>query len=341
MKQLQPQNPKVSVLMLAYNHEHFIAQAIESALLQETDFKFEIVIGEDCSTDRTREIVRDFQSRFPERIRLLLPDKNLGVHGNYFHTLQACSGQYVAALEGDDFWTSPYKLQKQVEFLDSHSDYAICFHNAIVFREGAKDSGWLHCPPDQRQTSTVEDLLTGNFIPTCTVVHRNSRTSELPEWTDDLKMLDWPLHILNAQRGYIGYINETMAAHRMHSGGVYSGMSPIEQQLSCLKMYEALPGPLRLGHEKLIRANMFRAWYALAVAYTQENDAANAAKYRHLCLRKRPIGSHLASKLKLLLRFKAPRVFKLGHEIKSVSQFAKFRTMVNRKQTLLASGPRA
>ena len=96
---------KVSVCMITYNHERFIAQAIESVLMQETDFRVELVIGEDCSTDGTRAIVREFGERFPERIRLLLPEHNLGMMPNFVATLSACRGQYVALLEGDDYWT--------------------------------------------------------------------------------------------------------------------------------------------------------------------------------------------------------------------------------------------
>jgi glycosyltransferase involved in cell wall biosynthesis len=335
------QGPKVSVLMITYNHEPFIAQAIESALMQETTFNFEIVIGEDCSTDETRKIVRDFQRKYPEKIRLLLPERNLGMHCNYFQTLRACSGQYIAVLDGDDFWTSPHKLQRQADFLDSHPDYTVCFHNVTVFREGAEESGWLHCPPDQKQTCTVEDLLKGNFIPTCSVMRRNGLITELPEWTYGLKMLDWPIHILNAQHGYIGYIDETMAAHRMHSDGLYSGLSPIEQQLNYLKMYEALLGPLGSEYEKSIRVSIFRSWYALAVAYSQENDAANADKYRHLCLGARPIGNHLVRKLKLVLRFRTPRLFKLGYYIKRVSQIARSKATVKRRKALIGETVKA
>ena len=123
---------KVSVLTITYNHEKYIAQAIESVLIQEVNFDYELVIGEDCSTDKTREIVIDYQRKYPHKIRLLLNEKNLGMHRNFAQTYHACRGQYIAVLEGDDFWTSPHKLQKQVDFLDNNPDFAICFHNMQV-----------------------------------------------------------------------------------------------------------------------------------------------------------------------------------------------------------------
>ena len=104
---------KVSVCMITYNHERFIAQAVESALMQETDFDYEIVIGEDCSTDGTRQVLLDLHDRHPDRIRLLLREKNIGASHNFVGTLEACRGEYVAFLDGDDYWTCPNKLQKQ------------------------------------------------------------------------------------------------------------------------------------------------------------------------------------------------------------------------------------
>src|ERR1700745_2179124 len=111
---------KLSVMMITYNHEQFIAQAIESVLMQKVNFDFEIVIGEDCSTDGTRAIVLDFQHRYPGRIALILRPRNIGPMWTKESTLAACRGQYLSILEGDDYWTSTDKIQKQVDFLDSH-----------------------------------------------------------------------------------------------------------------------------------------------------------------------------------------------------------------------------
>lgn len=317
---LPPLIPKVSVLVLAYNHELFIAQAIESALIQETDFAFEIVIGEDCSIDKTRDIVRKLQSTHPDKIRLLPSDRNLGMHRNYFRTLQTCAGEYVAVLEGDDFWTSCGKLQQQADFLDSHGDYVICFHNVTVVRDDGSEPPWRLCPDDQKETSTIEDLLIGNFIPTCATMFRNEQIREIPEWLYSLNVLDWPLHILKARDGLVGYLNQTMAAYRMHSGGAFSGINPVGLQLSRLSMYEALLGRLSNRHDGLLRNSIFRTWYALAVAYAKDSDAENAVKYCRMCLWEKPFGSRLMTKLKVLLRWKTPRLFSIAQALKSLGQ---------------------
>src|SRR5438132_1821213 len=101
---------KLSVMMITYNHERFIAQALDSILAQRVNFDYEIVIGEDCSTDGTRDILMDFHRRYPDRIVLLLRDHNLGVMRNFEATLGACRGRYLALLEVDDYWTSENKL---------------------------------------------------------------------------------------------------------------------------------------------------------------------------------------------------------------------------------------
>src|ERR1700686_765845 len=123
---------KLSVMLITYNHEPFIAQVLQSILDQRVNFDYEIVVGEDCSTDRTREILMNFHYRYPGRIVPLLRDRNLGMMLNLKQTPSACQGKYVALIEGDDYWTCEDKLQKQVDFLDSHPEYAICCHRARI-----------------------------------------------------------------------------------------------------------------------------------------------------------------------------------------------------------------
>src|ERR1700683_5373651 len=126
--------PLVSVHMVTYNHEKYIAQAIESVLLQKTKFDFELVIGEDFSDDNTRNIIKTFVLNNPGKINALLHPYNLGLDGknNSVETLKNCNGKYVALCEGDDFWTDPYKLQKQIDFLEENTDFSICFHNSKI-----------------------------------------------------------------------------------------------------------------------------------------------------------------------------------------------------------------
>ena len=114
--------PLVSVHMITYNHEPYIAEAIEGVLMQETDFPIELIIGEDCSTDRTAEIVIEYQKKHPDIIRIITSDKNVGAHKNGWRAEKACRGKYVAYCEGDDFWIHPKKLQMQVDYLEAHPE---------------------------------------------------------------------------------------------------------------------------------------------------------------------------------------------------------------------------
>ena len=181
---------KLSVLIITYNHEKFISRAIESVLSQQVKFDYEIVIGEDCSKDSTRNIVLDYKNKFPEKIRLLLPDENLGMNKNLIQTFHQCSGEYVALLEGDDCWLSSDKLQLQVDLLDRDQSCAMCFHDVVQFNYSTGQAAkWVLRSRQERYY--LEDVLQGNFIPTGAVVFRRHLISQFPEFSLKLGMLDW------------------------------------------------------------------------------------------------------------------------------------------------------
>src|ERR1035438_4784180 len=122
---------KVSVLIITYNHEKYIAQAIESVLMQKTDFRYELIIGEDCSTDGTGEIVREYGRKRPEIVHAPLRERNIGARRNFRRIFAAARGKYIALLEGDDYWTSPQKLQAQADLLDAHPETSLCGHRSV------------------------------------------------------------------------------------------------------------------------------------------------------------------------------------------------------------------
>ena len=265
---------KLSVCLITYNHGRFIAQALESALAQETNFEFEIVIGEDCSADHTRQILVEYQQRYPSKIRLMLPEKNLGANRNFARTLQACRGQYIALLEGDDYWTAPTKLQEQVDFLDSHEECAICFHAVRVFHEDGSVAPRLSPRFGHKKISTIEDLLgLGNFIPTCAAVFRNGLISEFPDWFYTLRIADFSLHVLNAQYGKIGYINKVMGAYRIHSGGTFSAASTSGNAHEVVRTYDYLNSYLDYKHDRTIKAIQS---YWMAVDYYRKGKFTRA-----------------------------------------------------------------
>ncbi len=180
----------VTTLLMTYNHAGLIEQAVESALAQEVDGGHEILIIDDFSTDDTGEIVRAYGDKYPDVIRLLPSEQNMGNPAVRARGTRAARGAYVALLDGDDYWTSPQKLRKQVAFLDRRPDCAICFHNAIVvYDSGTDEPHPFHSQnPSQRlsrpvppETSTLEDVAVGNFMQTSSVMFRNGLIDRFPK----------------------------------------------------------------------------------------------------------------------------------------------------------------
>lgn len=276
---------KVSVLMVTYNHRQFIAEALESALNQKTSFEYEIVIGEDNSTDGTKEIVADYARRYPEKIRALLATRNRGMHENFFGTWKACKGQYIAVLEGDDFWTSELKLQRQVEFLDRHVEHSLCFHKVtMIHHDGSKSI----FPCSAKARSTVEELLVENFIPTASVVARNGVIAEPPPWVYQLSMSDWPWWVLHGLCGTLGFMDEDMAVYRMHSGGLWSRLSRSEQIQRRIAFYRAVDKALGPRFHVTIANQLYEQFWELAGERWEAKEYTQARHHAVNCLRTLP-----------------------------------------------------
>jgi glycosyltransferase involved in cell wall biosynthesis len=223
---------KLSVLMVTYNHEKYIGQALDSVLMQKVTFPYEIVIGDDFSTDKTREIIVDYAVKHPDKIRLLLHERNLGLGGknNFIHTLKACVGEYVAILEGDDYWTDPHKLQKQVELMDEHPQCAICIHDVQEFHQNLGEIRKSIFPEHLRLVTQQKDLLKGNYIYTCSVMYRKQHLHELPPWYyDTISLADFTINVLCSHYGDIRYIDNVMAVYRIHRSGMWTQMTISEK----------------------------------------------------------------------------------------------------------------
>lgn len=223
-----PAHPLVSVYMLTYNHERFIAQAIEGVVAQECGFDIELVIGEDCSTDNTLAIVLDYQRRYPALIRVLASKKNVGAYKNSIRSRLSCRGIYLAICEGDDFWMDKHKLARQVRHLEMRPDVAISFHEACEVDEDGRrlcDSTRLRLSKLGDKTCLMSrEIISGAFIPTQTVMMRNIHEAQVPP-SESIVNGDWHRFSMLAMTGYAESIPGIMAAYRIHKGGVWMGRS--------------------------------------------------------------------------------------------------------------------
>jgi glycosyltransferase involved in cell wall biosynthesis len=228
--------------MITYNHERFISQALNSALAQDTDFNYEIVVGEDGSDDSTLAIVESIRDRHADRIQLLdPPPHNLGMMRNFERTFRACRGKYIAILEGDDYWTDPGKLQKQVDALKSDPHAAICYHRMKVCYEDGSVSG-ATSNENEKSVSTIIDLAGKNFIHTASCVFVNNLQGKLPSWFLSLPVADYPLHLLNAQYGDIRFVDEIMGVYRIHDGGVWESKPYKYKFLQWMRLLDSISG---------------------------------------------------------------------------------------------------
>jgi glycosyltransferase involved in cell wall biosynthesis len=243
--------PLLSVWMCAYNHEKYIAQAIDSVLMQKTDFDFDIIIGEDCSSDNTRQIVLSYQQQYPDKIKLFLPNQNLGMNAILVPTFKLCTGRYIAMLDGDDYWTDPFKLQKQVDILESNPNLVFVCHRVLVSNSILKVDYESYAPAFVNN----DDLLTNesfhnfhgdiprlhNPVYTLSVVFRNLFEGELPTWIANLPYPDLGIYfVLMLNGAKAKYLHDNLGVYRVHDKGSYSGMDTYTMMTSTVTYFETL-----------------------------------------------------------------------------------------------------
>ncbi|MDX1699727.1 MAG: glycosyltransferase [Melioribacteraceae bacterium] len=214
----------VSINCITYNHEEYIVDAIESFLMQVTNFNFEILIGEDCSTDNTRVIVQDYARRYPEKIRIITSEKNVGGRKNSVRLQENSRGKYIAICEGDDYWTDPNKLQKQVDYMELNPNCTLCFHAAEIVIAPKKLTGRMINPYDKSRASPIEDFILGGggFCATSSLLFPKELMKNPPEFYLNAPIGDYPMQMYLASRGFAYYMHENMAAYRSDVKGSWT-----------------------------------------------------------------------------------------------------------------------
>lgn len=228
--------PKISVCMITYGHENYILQAIEGVLMQECNFEIELIIANDCSPDNTDLVVKDILAHHPKKswIKYFNHKKNLGMMPNFLFALDQCSGNYIAVCEGDDYWTDPLKLQRQVDFLEANKEYTICWTKYLI-KESENLSSLVE--PDwvsqiEKNKNITIDLDT-IFTPYCTytlTVLFKRKSLDLPLLKSLKHSKDNSLYALCLSKGKGILIDSFSAVYRLHEGGVYSSASFFKQR---------------------------------------------------------------------------------------------------------------
>ena len=282
---------KVSVTIITYNQRKFIRKAIDSALAQQTTFPFEILVGDDCSTDGTQEIIRAYEQQYPGKVMGVFHPRNLGKNGgiNFLETLKRAKGEYYALMDGDDYWTDPLKLQKQADYLDAHPIYSTVFHNVLITYEDGTASHLLN-GLIMKPFYTVDDLIGEEeiwFMATSSTMYRNN-IKEYPRWFRESSSGDIPRLILKAKLGPIGYIPDVMSVYRKNRGGAsytdnYDDKAFLNNRIA---MYSNINRDLNYKYDAILRRNIAR-YYLMMLDANQVRDspllrAFLALKYLYL-----------------------------------------------------------
>lgn len=258
--------------MVTYNQEKYIAQALESALMQRTNFNFEIIIGEDCSTDSTGTIVREYESKYPNIICAIYQEKNVGRERNIYElTLPTCKSKYIAYLEGDDYWTDSFKLQKQVDFLEANPEYSVTFHRCkILDQEENKlredGCGFLFENVNIKGTDINTELFLKNWITqSLTMVYRRDSfdLSVLSKY-EDFHDIHHIFHLLQNGKGFL--FSFTGGVYREHLGGLHSKKS--WEYRSDIGSFFAKELYLKNNKSKILKENYIRTLQWKISCYT-------------------------------------------------------------------------
>lgn len=348
-------SPMVSVLCQAYNHGEFIEQCLNGIIMQETNYSCEVLVHDDASTDNTADIIRRFEFQYPEIINPIYQTVNqFSQKKRVFSRIQLsrAKGKYIALCEGDDYWTDPYKLQKQVDFLEANEDVAICIHNMKVIHEGNTKKSRLSNSPNRKEISTIEDLAYGNFICTASCVYRNNLFPEIPSWFANCPVGDYPMHMLNAQFGKIKYFNEVMGVRRIHKGGVWSSKSDIHNSINKIELMDLMKHHFTPAVNKILMEVQNRVAEKLMLHFKDQPDKytyytnkilENDPQYAvNLKLDNSLLNKNVASKIEELKRqkhllnrriselnaIKNSRLFKLSKIFKSLFMVVNLRAFV-------------
>ncbi len=253
---------KLSILLLVYNVEKYVAQALDSILEQEVDFNYEILVGDDCATDGTRKIVEEYQKQYPEKIALHFSDTNRGNAYNFVSLHRRSRGRYFTVLDGDDYWIDRTKLQKQIDFLDDNPDFTVCAHNSYLLdggRNGEMEKIYEYNEDGHKYPLVCEDfsdLVLGGYCPymhTSSLIYRRDPEKDLDfeQWKKPYYRGDLIRTLYYGEKGKVKYMDEVMSVYRLHGDGIFTRLSKIEREIRHIEFF--------LYHKKYTFNNKYNA----------------------------------------------------------------------------------
>lgn len=286
-------NIKVSICCITYNHEKYIEQALKSFLEQKVDFKYEILIHDDCSSDKTSDIIRRYERLYPDIIKPIYQSVNqysIGITNvTQRYNFPRARGKYIAICEGDDYWTDNKKLQKQVDILDSDPNISLCFHAAKAL---AMDSSYpetnIRPYKNDRFLSAAEVIDKTSAYPTASLMFPSKHIKELPDFFATAPVMDIPLQIILASKGLSFYIDSYMSVYRVGVSGSWTKDLQkgdfIKKQHKYFKeikaTYEAFDSYTDYAYSPFVKNSINRIYFLILVN-TKNYKKVLSKKYKH------------------------------------------------------------
>ena len=259
----------VSVCMTTYNQERYIGEAIESVLRQETSFPIELVIGDDCSSDNTTAICEEYAELYSNVFVHTHGKNRKGLARNLAAIWAECKGKYIAIFEGDDYWLSVNKLQAQVDYMEAHPEWAMCFTTTMV-RDSDGNERVFPYPIDYPDTLNISTIIRHNIIANCSVMYRAGIVPHLPHWMKQLPYCDIALHCLHAQHGPIGFVPDVVSVYRLHNESAFEHLSFMERVNMSTAVYKAMGQYLKVPYRYEARQTLAMMYFGLALHNTRQ-----------------------------------------------------------------------
>jgi len=274
----------VSICTTTYNHEKLLHEALDSFLMQKTDFAFEIILDEDCSQDKTIEVIKEYTDKFPNLLKVNLRDENVGIVRNFEENALRAESKYITMCEGDDYWIDDKKLQKQVDFLEANSQYNACFHDSLNLSKNDDGTVVTSNRIGNRiidEDVDVKSLIYENNIPTASIVYRNN-IKKFSKYFLETSKVDYALMLMIAEQGLMKYMpNNAMAVYRLHAGGIWSSKTLDYHAKEGIKFYRLLEE--HFTQEKVlmdvISIKMRNEYFNLAMALVKQKKRVVSSWY--------------------------------------------------------------